>query len=46
MPPELKAYRPKKKCRACDVLIENEVQLQSHLKGRRHRDKVCLVAIN
>ncbi len=38
--PKLQAYRPKKKCGVCDVLIANEVQLQSHLKGRRHREKV------
>ena len=32
VPPMLQAYDPKKKCNICQVLILNEVQLQSHLR--------------
>ena len=38
--PLLKAYERKKKCEICKVFIVNEVQLQSHLRGKRHRDAV------
>ena len=38
--PMLQAYDPKKKCDICQVLILNEVQLQSHLRGRNHCEKV------
>ena len=36
------AYDPKKKCSICEVLILNEVQLQSHLRGKNHCEKVSL----
>lgn len=38
--PMLQAYEPKKKCDICNVLISNEVHLQSHLRGKKHCDKV------
>jgi hypothetical protein len=41
--PKLKAYDPKKKCSLCEVLINNEVHLQSHLRGRKHAEKVCQI---
>ncbi len=40
--PILQAYDRKKKCDICKVFISNEVQLQSHLRGRRHCDAVQL----
>ena len=40
--PLLKAYERKKKCEICKVFIVNEVQLQSHLRGKRHCDAVQL----
>ena len=36
------AYDLKKKCSMCEVLILNEVQLQSHLRGKNHCEKVSL----
>ncbi|TRY69208.1 hypothetical protein TCAL_14237 [Tigriopus californicus] len=36
--PTLKAYECMKKCQLCQVLILNEVDLQSHLRGRKHLD--------
>jgi hypothetical protein len=42
--PKLKAYDPKKKCSLCQVLIINEVHLQSHLRGRIHAEKVCQIS--
>lgn len=41
--PNLQAYEPKKKCDICNVLISNEVHLQSHLSGKRHCEKVIEV---
>ncbi len=41
--PKLKPYDPKKKCSLCSVLISNEVHLQSHLRGRKHGEKVSQV---
>ena len=38
--PMLLAYDPKKKCEVCCVLIHNEVQLQSHLRGKKHSEKL------
>ena len=40
MPPILQPYEPRKKCEICKVIIHNEVQLQSHLRGRKHKDQV------
>lgn len=40
--PMLQAFERKKKCDICKVFIVNEVQLQSHLRGRRHCDAVQL----
>lgn len=34
--PTLKAYECMKKCQLCQALILNEVDLQSHLRGRKH----------
>ena len=42
--PKLKAYDPKKKCSLCQVLIINEVHLQSHLRGRIHGEKVAQIS--
>ena len=42
MPPILQAYLPRKKCEICKVIIHNEVQLQSHLRGRKHKDQVSV----
>ena len=38
--PMLLAYDPKKKCEVCGILIHNEVQLQSHLRGKKHSEKL------
>ena len=38
--PMLVAYDPKKKCEVCGILIHNEVQLQSHLRGKKHSEKL------
>lgn len=38
--PMLLAYDPKKKCEVCGVLIHNEVQLQSHLRGKKHAEQL------
>ena len=40
MPPILQPYLPRKKCEICKIIIHNEVQLQSHLRGRKHKDQV------
>ena len=40
MPPILQPYLPRKKCEICKVIIHNEVQLQSHLRGKKHKDQV------
>ena len=42
MPPILQPYLPRKKCEICKVIIHNEVQLQSHLRGRKHKDQVSV----
>ncbi len=42
MPPILQPYLPRKKCEICKVIIHNEVQLQSHLRGRKHKDQVTV----
>ena len=41
MPPILQPYLPRKKCEICKIIIHNEVQLQSHLRGKKHKDQVC-----
>ena len=38
--PMLLAYDPRKKCEVCGILIHNEVQLQSHLRGKKHSEKL------
>lgn len=38
--PLLQAYDRKKKCQVCSILILNEVQLQSHLRGKAHRENL------
>ncbi|XP_040569943.1 LOW QUALITY PROTEIN: uncharacterized protein [Lepeophtheirus salmonis] len=38
--PRLQPYDPKKKCEICSVLILNEVQLQSHIRGKLHTENV------
>ena len=40
MPPILQPYLPRKKCEICKIIIHNEVQLQSHLRGKKHKDQV------
>ena len=42
MPPILQPYLPRKKCEICKVIIHNEVQLQSHLRDRKHKDQVSV----
>ena len=42
MPPILQPYLPRKKCEICKIIIHNEVQLQSHLRGKKHKDQVLL----
>ena len=39
-PPILQPYLPRKKCEICNIIIHNEVQLQSHLRGRKHKDQL------
>ena len=39
-PPILQPYLPRKKCEICKIIIHNEVQLQSHLRGRKHKDQL------
>ena len=46
MPPILQPYEPRKKCEICKVIIHNEVQLQSHLRGRKHKDQVNVVILS
>lgn len=43
VPPMLQPYLPRKKCEICKIIIHNEVQLQSHLRGRKHRDNVSQI---
>ena len=43
MPPILQPYLPRKKCEICKIIIHNEVQLQSHLRGKKHKELISQV---
>ena len=46
VPPMLQAYDPKKKCNICQVLILNEVQLQSHLRYKKSLQSLTVLWID
>ncbi|KAK4467845.1 hypothetical protein MN116_008766 [Schistosoma mekongi] len=44
--PGIEPYPVKKWCRACQVMIVSEVQLKSHLHGKRHQNAIMEAAQN